>query len=62
MPILDDIERPGVSEWRTKILEKLREKADGDYFTLSNDLDTISNVHLAEDINEVGSAIWATSV
>lgn len=60
MPILHDKGRPGVSEWRTKILKKLVENAGGDYFALTSNLDSISKLHLVEDINEVRKEFLTT--
>ncbi|XXG96062.1 hypothetical protein Hte_002339 [Hypoxylon texense] len=53
MPILKDLSRPGISEWRDKILKTLREKCDGDYFKLNSSLKALAKVDLIEDIKEV---------
>ncbi|KAI8965147.1 hypothetical protein F5Y11DRAFT_37295 [Daldinia sp. FL1419] len=53
MPILKDPNRPGISEWREKILKTLRLKCKGDYFKLNSSLDALAKVDLIEDINEV---------
>ncbi|KAI1141311.1 hypothetical protein F5Y05DRAFT_256922 [Hypoxylon sp. FL0543] len=53
MPILKDPSRPGISEWRGKILETLRYKCDGDYFKLNTSLNALAKVDLVDDINEV---------
>ncbi|CAJ2505515.1 Uu.00g129090.m01.CDS01 [Anthostomella pinea] len=53
MPILSNASRPGIAEWREKILHDLRDKSGGDYFKLSTSLNALSKVDLVEDINEV---------
>ncbi|KAK6957134.1 hypothetical protein Daesc_002419 [Daldinia eschscholtzii] len=53
MPILKDPSRPGISEWRDKILRTLRFKCAGDYFKLNTSLHALSKVDLIDDINEV---------
>ncbi|KAI0169269.1 hypothetical protein GGR52DRAFT_514396 [Hypoxylon sp. FL1284] len=53
MPILKDSSRPGISEWREKILKTLRVKCGGDYFKLNTSLKALSSVDLIEDIKEV---------
>ncbi|KAI1772333.1 hypothetical protein F4818DRAFT_183578 [Hypoxylon cercidicola] len=53
MPILKDASRPGISEWRDKILKTLRVKCDGDYFKLNTSLKALAKVDLVDDINEV---------
>ncbi|KAI1649310.1 uncharacterized protein F4817DRAFT_33587 [Daldinia loculata] len=53
MPILKDPGRPGIPEWREKILRTLRFKCAGDYFKLNSSLDALAKVDLIDDINEV---------
>ncbi|KAI1760247.1 hypothetical protein GGR53DRAFT_94768 [Hypoxylon sp. FL1150] len=53
MPILKDASRPGIAEWRDKILKTLRRKCDGDYFKLNTSLNALAKVDLVEDIKEV---------
>ncbi|KAI2626925.1 hypothetical protein GGS26DRAFT_144955 [Hypomontagnella submonticulosa] len=53
MPILKDTSRPGINEWRGKILETLRYKCAGDYFKLNTSLNALAKVDLIDDINEV---------
>ncbi|KAI0120920.1 hypothetical protein F4776DRAFT_232288 [Hypoxylon sp. NC0597] len=53
MPILKDPSRPGISEWRGKIMETLSYKCDGDYFKLNTSLNALAKVDLVDDINEV---------
>ncbi|KAI5861453.1 hypothetical protein GGS23DRAFT_598606 [Durotheca rogersii] len=53
MPILKDSSRPGIDDWRNRILETLRRKCDGDYFKLNTSLDALSKVDLVDDIKEV---------
>ncbi|OTB03693.1 hypothetical protein M426DRAFT_12405 [Hypoxylon sp. CI-4A] len=53
MPILKDANRPGIKDWRDKILETLRYKCAGDYFKLNTSLDALAKVDLIDDINEV---------
>ncbi|KAI1100326.1 hypothetical protein F4804DRAFT_348596 [Jackrogersella minutella] len=53
MPILKDPSRPGIAEWRSKILETLRYKCAGDYFKLNTSLNALTKVDLVDDIYEV---------
>ncbi|XDG05652.1 hypothetical protein ABKA04_005267 [Annulohypoxylon sp. FPYF3050] len=53
MPILKNDGRPGISEWRGKILETLRYKCAGDYFKLNTSLNSLAKVDLIDDIEEV---------
>ncbi|KAI1380200.1 hypothetical protein F4677DRAFT_253529 [Hypoxylon crocopeplum] len=53
MPILKDSKRPGIPEWRQRILETLRFKCSGDYFKLNTSLNALAKVDLVDDINEV---------
>ncbi|KAI0846413.1 hypothetical protein F5Y00DRAFT_145193 [Daldinia vernicosa] len=53
MSILKDPSRPGISEWREKILRTLRFKCAGDYFKLNSSLDALAKVDLIDDINKV---------
>ncbi|KAI2472939.1 hypothetical protein F4781DRAFT_294558 [Annulohypoxylon bovei var. microspora] len=53
MPILKNDGRPGISDWRGKILETLRYKCAGDYFKLNTSLNSLAKVDLIDDIEEV---------
>ncbi|KAL6412441.1 putative neutral amino acid permease protein [Ilyonectria robusta] len=53
MPMLRDPSRPGIAEWRKRILAKLAEKCAGDYFKLNSSLSALSQMHLVQDIEEV---------
>ncbi|KAK8123718.1 hypothetical protein PG999_003636 [Apiospora kogelbergensis] len=53
MPILKDVKRTGISEWRTIIFNTLRSKCDGDYFKLRSNLKDLEKVDLVDDINDV---------
>ncbi|KAH7176995.1 hypothetical protein EDB81DRAFT_51645 [Dactylonectria macrodidyma] len=53
MPMLRDPTRPGIAEWRKRILVKLTEKCAGDYFKLNSSLSALSQMHLVQDIEEV---------
>ncbi|GAW26095.1 putative neutral amino acid permease protein [Rosellinia necatrix] len=53
MPMLRDINRQGISEWRQLILAELRDKCVGDYFKLNTSISALAKVDLIEDIREV---------
>ncbi|KAH6975729.1 hypothetical protein EDB80DRAFT_740536 [Ilyonectria destructans] len=53
MPMLRDPSRPGIAEWRKRILAKLAEKCAGDYSKLNSSLSALSQMHLVQDIEEV---------
>ncbi|KAI0477811.1 hypothetical protein GGR56DRAFT_665620 [Xylariaceae sp. FL0804] len=53
MPILRDTTRPGIAEWRKRILDQLRAKGNGDFFKLNNSLSALAKVDLVEDIEVV---------
>ncbi|KAK8015846.1 hypothetical protein PG991_008734 [Apiospora marii] len=53
MPILRDETRAGISEWRKRIFETLRDKCEGDYFKLDSNLKDLEKVDLVDDIYDV---------
>ncbi|KAK8057415.1 hypothetical protein PG996_011352 [Apiospora saccharicola] len=53
MPILRDEKRAGISEWRNKIFNTLRDKCEGDYFKLDSNLKDLEKVDLVDDIYDV---------
>ncbi|KAK8091716.1 hypothetical protein PG997_002077 [Apiospora hydei] len=53
MPILKDVKRTGISDWRTTIFNTLREKCEGDYFKLHSNLKDLEKVDLVDDIRDV---------
>ncbi|KAK8022574.1 hypothetical protein PG993_013341 [Apiospora rasikravindrae] len=53
MPILKDVKRTGISDWRTTIFNTLREKCEGDYFKLHTNLKDLEKVDLVDDIMDV---------
>ncbi|KAK8006923.1 hypothetical protein PG989_000913 [Apiospora arundinis] len=53
MPILKDVKRAGISEWRKIIFDTLRQKCEGDYFKLRSNLKDLERVDLVDDIYEV---------
>ncbi|KAF7558157.1 hypothetical protein G7Z17_g57 [Cylindrodendrum hubeiense] len=53
MPVLRDPSRPGIAQWRKRIIIKLAEKCAGDYSKLNSSLNAIAQMHLVQDIEEV---------
>ncbi|KAK8076248.1 hypothetical protein PG994_003520 [Apiospora phragmitis] len=53
MPILKDVRRTGISDWRKTIFNTLREKCEGDYFKLHSNLKDLEKVDLVDDIYDV---------
>ncbi len=53
MEAFGDLSRPGILEWRAKIVATLRDKTSGDYVKLVKCLDDIEKVDLVEEIQNV---------
>ncbi|PKS08099.1 hypothetical protein jhhlp_005374 [Lomentospora prolificans] len=53
LPIFKDSGRPGIQQWRDRILGTLVEKCEGDYFRINNILKSLSRVDLISDIEAI---------
>lgn len=53
MLTLRDYTRPGISDWRKRILVDLSAKCAGDFYKLNSSLDTLAQMDLIEDIESV---------